>query len=273
MHSKLKMGLNYVSNDTYHADKEYLSSTPLKLLYDDPAQFYSDVILGNKTVMNSAALDVGSFVHTLILESHLVDKEYAFYPGSRKSGAAYEAFKEANPGKKILNVQTAAAGRAFAASVKARPEAQQFLSGGEAELSICTEINGVKVKMRADYINIEKGFINDIKTTRYPSGASNFKIALEELSYDLSTGLYTMIAEQHFNKKFDFYWTVVSKEDVLTDVYKCSEATMAKGKQEVFEALETYKECMRTGLWVSKKEKEAIDNNTAVNAPYIIQEI
>ena len=252
----LKPGVNEgLSNAQYHSEKLHLSSSNLKTLLKSPAQFYDEKILGNSKPMSGAALDIGSYVHTLILEPELVAQEYVQFDGWRRQGKVYEDFKAQHPGKTVLSQPQMNAGQMLARSVQACPPAVHLLKGGAAELSLASEILGVPVKMRADYINPDAGYILDVKTTRWPSGADTFRRTVKELGYELSAALYCEIAYRVYGKIFDFYWLVVSKTDVETQVYKASTHSLSDGSALVNKALVAYKKCLETGVWPDTLEQ------------------
>ncbi len=268
---QLQLGLNRgVSNSEYHADKVYLSSSKLKILAESPQQFYQDVILGNGRPLVGSFLDIGSLTHSLLLEPHLVDEDYAFYPGPRRAGAEFERFKAQNPGRLIMTTKQNTAAQSYARAAHHRPELVQLLQGGEAELSICVVLNGVNVKMRADYINLTAGYILDIKTTSDGPGADNFRWAVSDFGYDFSAALYCLVAEQHFGRPFDFYWGVISKEHPPTaDVYGISPITRASSNEAVYKALANYTNCIKTGVWT-----DAAPTGTPVaSTDYVIERI
>ncbi len=256
---KLQSGINLgFTNNEYHADTTWLSSSKLKMLLENPKEFHNQVILGNAAPQMSAPhLDVGSFVHTLVLEPHMEVAEYAMFQGWRKQGAEWEKFKTdpANAGKTILSVPQVEQGRMFAAALQARPEIINLLKNGEPELSIGSEILGVPVKMRADYLNAEQGYIIDVKTTHAASGVDMFRDTMDKYSYGLSAALYTQIAYQHYGKLFDFYFAVVSKSDRQWDLYKASSKTLSLGMADVTQALVRYKKCLASGLWEQTEEQ------------------
>lgn len=264
---KLIVGINRdFSNQEYHADTSWLSSSKLKLLLEDPKEFHNQVVLGNARPQSKAPhLDLGSYVHTLCLEPHLEQQEYAFFPGWRKQGAIWEAFKTApeNANKVILSVPQAEQGKLLAKALEARPEILKLISGGEPELSICSTILDVPVKMRADYLNSELGYIVDVKTTHATSGVENFREAMDSYGYGLSAALYAQIAYQHYGKLFDFYFAVVSKSDRSWDLYKASSKTLSLGMADVTQALVTYKKCIMSGVWELSDEQKEIEKELA----------
>jgi hypothetical protein len=77
----LELGINKdISNDHYHSNKTFFSSSVLKDLLKDKELFHKKYIL-KEEVERSGPLNAflfGSYVHTLILEPHLVDVELKF---------------------------------------------------------------------------------------------------------------------------------------------------------------------------------------------------
>lgn len=260
----MKSGINTgLSNAEYHGERLHLSSSNLKLLLSSPAQFYKEKILGERNNVSSSAMDVGSYAHSLILEPDKVAEEFAIYrqqgrqftpvgqtaKAPRKQGPEFDAFKAANQGKIILSTAEAQIGERLAATVQASPPALELLKGGEPELSLATTMFDVPVKMRADYLNADKGYIVDVKTTRWPGDVDTFRRVLRELGYELSAALYCDIAYRVYGKVFDFYWVVLSKNDWDCQVYKASTHTLSEGSALVNKALITYKKCLANNEW------------------------
>jgi hypothetical protein len=255
----LSKGINICSNAAYHADREYLSSSKLKTILESVEKFKTE--LDNPSpAATGAHLDLGTYVHSLLLEPELVATEYAVFPGFRRAGKDFEIFKAQNSGKNIISLSMQNTGQRLAASTKACPAALDLLKGGQAELSIADEVYGVKCKARFDYINVDRSFLLDVKTSRDSAGKEYFKDTIKQYKYDLSAALYLQIAEQYYGKKFDFYWLVISKSEIETRVYKASERTLKQGHDMVKQALEKYRLCVETGIWLDtvaeKKEKE-----------------
>jgi hypothetical protein len=236
-----------------------LSSSTLKTLLKDPAKFYREWFLNEDTSRSASFFDEGSYVHSLVLEPHKVASEYAFFEGMRKAGKAFQEFKEQNEGKIILTTVQQARAYKFYEAVQARAEAVRMLSGGIAEHTIQSKILGVDVKARPDYINVDAGYIVDLKTTSYPSTIDVFKHTLKEYYYDLSAALYCQIAHDVYGKLFDFYFVVVSKSDLTCDIYKASSNTLSEGSALVTKAIVLFKRCSETGVW-SHENKPNFDS-------------
>ena len=119
----------------------------------------------------------------------------------------------------------------------------------------------VPIKVRADYINVDKGYIADVKTTGYGSDVDTFKYVVQNLSYDLSAALYCQMFKQYYNKDFDFYFIVLGKRDIMCEVYKASEDTIKRGELLIIEALNIYKKCLETNDWTNNKKKDIISSD------------
>ena len=265
----MKLGVNLdVTNADYHSDVEFLSSSAFKLLHKDPQSFYRKYILKEReTVSNQAALNFGTVAHLMLLEPHLMEESVAVFDGGPiKRGKAYDEFIRNNEGKIVLSLTEKQKLDALKAAFEAHPNGPQLLAGCEFEYTLCGEINGIKVKCRADAINIERGIIVDVKTTGYGGDKDAFGITLNDLYYDLSAALYCEIAKQVYGKPFDFYFIVLSKSDMTCSLFKTSRPTYNQGLMRLNEAIQILKECRLTNVW----EHAMIDTEEDVNQ---IQEI
>lgn len=236
-------------NASYHADRSRLSSSSLKLLLADPGAFYQKYVVGGVPEEQKDVFDEGSLVHSLILEPETVVERYAIYPGMRKQGAEWEAFKSNNPGKVHLSAPQMMRCEKLCKAHEAVHLSTSLLENTLKEHNLLAEFMGVALKARADYINVEKGYIGDVKTSSMPTDPDIFRGTVSQYAYDLSAALYCLIAEEVYKKRFDFYWNVLSKADSGVGVYKMSVATRATGMEKVIRALHMYKLCIKTGKW------------------------
>lgn len=260
MAKKLVLGLNDCTNEEYHADREFISSSVLKVAYDDIAEYHRQYVLGQTKKMEpSAALEFGTLAHVMILEPHLLHQQYAFFDGWKRHGQQFENFRAQNPGKIIITVPVKHKMDQLLKVYKRNKRAVELFENGVAEQTLCVEIDGVKIKTRFDYIKAIVGEISDVKTTGYSSDHESFKITCEQLKYALSGALYTWAAELFYEKPFDFYFNVLSKKDETCDVYKLSDRSRVKGRQMIQEAIRKIKKGRETGIWVEEVEQKAVD--------------
>lgn len=279
--SELVDGLNDCTNEQYHADRKYLSSSVLKTVLESLDKYHNDYILGLKAPTASSTqsnFDVGTLVHSMILEPHTVATDFNYYTGFRKAGKEFDAYMAAlnNPKLPIISVnQRKVADDMFEAFLHNRT-AVELIKDGLSELTICGTLHGVPIKVRMDRINVEKGYIVDVKTTGYGSDKESFIATCENFKYPLSGALYTAMVEQYYGKKFDFYYLVLSKRDKTCDLYKTSTQTMALGRQKVKQACEKYLTAKATNMWKEVADSSIINSTDTSNdssKPYTIEEI
>ncbi len=259
----MKIGLNEITNEKYHEDREFISSSGLKLLNKDPEEFKKKHVDCEPEPPRkvSTAFELGSYVHSLILEPHLVDKEYAVYPGFRRSGPDWKKFQIDNPGKVLLNKGTNIKGQECIEAFKLRQVAVDLIQGGFSEQTVCQTIGDMKFKTRYDYVNVEKGYIADVKTSAYAVDQDMFKMTIEKWQYDLSAALYLAVCEKFYGKPFDFYFIAIGKADLDCQVYRLSEKTRAEGERAMWKAIERYHSCIKSGNWKAEWSKAKIEND------------
>lgn len=270
--SKLELGFNKdISNQDYHDDREYISSSGLKMMYKDPRSYYKAYILGEKETFNQSAMDLGSYIHALILEPHLIEKEFAVFTGAMRRGKEWEEFQK-DVGDRIIitRSQKSLADELVknflttkviigAAENEKEVALSSFYTDGNAEETLCVEIDGVKVKVRFDYRKEWDSFgsINDIKTTAAEADSpEKVEEICRSFSYDISAALYVDAVTKHTGKPHDFYFTFMSKADKQSYMYKASEQMLEEGRRKYKIALERLKEARRTGVYYKNVIRE-----------------
>jgi hypothetical protein len=195
----------------------------------------------------------GSYLHCLVLEPEHVETRYAIYPGLRKAGAAYQAFKAEHEPKQVISAVQDFRVRSWLEAVNKNALALELLSGGFAEKELEGVLLELPVKIKADYININARYIVDVKTTAHPSETELFKQTVLDYGYELSAAMYTLVSEQTHGIEFDFYFVVISKYDLGVKVYKMSQDTRQRGKDLLTQALVKFKECTKSGDWSTQE--------------------
>lgn len=258
-----------ISNKIYHSDDYFTSSTAVKLLYYDIPKYESEYLRKEKVQKDNPAFAIGSYVHSLILEPEKVESEYAFFPGWDGRESGYQAFKAANVGKTVITQSQQGQVQNMMRNFNKHKVAPKFIQPSEKELTLCVDMFDVPVKVRFDAIDVETGAIYDIKTSGYDVDVDTFKLqGIGNLKYEISAGLYTMAAEQHYGKPFDFYFIVLSKKTFMTEIYKTSVQTMSNGKNRCKIGLERLKYYRENGKW-----PEAVQKKVDLTSEYEILEI
>lgn len=248
-------------NAGYHGNRTHLSSSNIKMLIKAPEQFYTEWVLGQKPPeKENPNFSEGSFVHSLILEPESMS-QYAIYPGLRKAGAAFEAFEAANPHKTILSAAQVRRCEELYKAYAKMPVATVMLRNGFAEHTMLANILDVPIKTRADFINIDAGYIVDVKTTAAPTDIDVFRATVTQYSYELSAALYCEAARENYGKLFDFYWLVLSKQDGQCAIYKASSDTLSLGAAMYTQGLVMYKKCLKSGIWSLNQPAESFSSD------------
>lgn len=283
--SKLILGKNPdVDNSVYHGDREYVSSSGLKLLFKNPREYHRQYVLGDRTnAPSGAALDFGSYIHSLILEPHKTNSEFAIFSGYSRRGAEWDAFRIENADKIILLTPYKVKGEEImkryreATIMIDHPEKgtqvvtiPSFFEGGEAEATYTAEIDGVKVKVRTDYHKEWDTFgsINDVKTTSESSlSKDNITKICARLSYDISAALYVDVLEIVTGKPHNFFFLFVSSETFEIALVKASKQMIENGRRKYKEAIRRLKIARETGKYFTNSIEEVYSPNYDVWFP------
>ena len=258
MSIKLVHGVNpKISNAEYHADRERLSSSDFKLLLKDPQAFYKKKVLGQYEPLEGSWLDEGSYTHALILEPEIVATDFAVFDGMRKQGKDWEAFASQVPKNKIIlsKAQVLRCKGYFEAYKRNKLARELVEQGGVSEETVCADVHGIPSKVRTDWLNVEKGYIADVKTSGFSIDRDSFKLTIKDYSYELSAALYLRVIEEIYGKPFDFYFIAIGKKELECKVYKLSAETRKKGDFMLLEAAQKYKKCMKSGIWLDSQPK------------------
>lgn len=243
-----------ISNTEYHNDRTYFTSSALKMILKDPYKFQQTYIDGNpeEETRNTSALDLGSYVHSLILEPHLIQEEYAIYEGVQRRGLRWEAFYAANKNKTIITKnQQKEAEKLLQYFTETEVLLDNnsvvnikdfFTTKGNTEETLCGILEGIDCKVRFDYRDDTR--IIDIKTT-FESllNKETLEAVCENYDYDLSAAMYLDMAEQALGIDMEYFFCYISKQGGGVRLAKASEKFLERGRQKYKRALKRIKQC------------------------------
>ena len=148
-------------HDEYRAI-DAVNWSSLKSLRKSPLQYWHDRAAGYTE--GTPAMRLGTLIHALILEPHVVDSRFAIYPGKARRGKAWESFVEENPGREIVLATEMTRGLRAADAVRQHPLAFGCVFAGEAEQVVTwtDPETGIKCKARTDLVN---GKLVELKST------------------------------------------------------------------------------------------------------------
>lgn len=192
-----------LSNEEYHGSFGY-GSTTLKKLHEMPLAKLE--YQQRNPSPPSEAMNLGTAVHTLVLEPEKAEEEIAVLPNidrrTNAGKAAYADFMAENDGKIILTEAKYEQAQAMAESVLEHPQIGQWFEkkmGGMAEQSIYYWYNPedwddqndyrIMCKVRPDWVLPGHPVIFDLKTTTDAS-FSKFGKKIKDLDYHMSAAMY-----------------------------------------------------------------------------------
>lgn len=251
----LKLGVNKCENEDYHADRHFKSSSTLKMFLKDPREFYKRYVKGEKREDGyKSAYDFGSYVHSIILEPHQTDKEFAIFEGATRRGKVYQEFKSANEGKTIITSSQAQQANDLLQLFNEHVDTTGLIEDGVPEHTLCVELDGMPIKVRADYV--KEGAIIDVKTTADPVDRFSAAKTIIRFDYDLSAALYVDAFKEYTGKDHDFIFAFLNKQNGDVGILKASEELLENGRKKYKHAIKTLAEAEETGIYFKQGMQE-----------------
>lgn len=246
-----------ISNEEYHAS-EGLSKSNLDKFAQSPATYFYNK---QNPEPPTPAMEMGTLVHTAILEFDKLDERYAVGVEcdrrTKEGKALWAKFQEDNQGKKIITSEDYNTALAMRESVLANPKAKKLLDSAEVEQSYywIDKRTGVLCKCRPDAVNL--GYLIDIKSTTDASinafmrSAHNFRYHNQSAWY--SDGYYEVSGN---NPKGFIFIVVEKKPPYQVALYVAEDLFTEAGRQENNMLLTQFAECQKNNNWYSYGGKE-----------------
>lgn len=221
-----------VDDDFYygHLGKQALSSSACKMLLESPKTYYYVTKYGQKE--DTPALLTGKLIHTMILEPQEFDNRFDISSTKGKTTKAFKELKETSQKAVITSDEYDAAMRIVDAFNR-NEIVKQYLKGATFEQPGIGMLSGLPFRAKADIINVEEGFIADIKTTT--DLQSSFRFSARKYGYDMQAYIYTQI----FGVK-DFYFIAIDKKSLDIGLFTVSEQFLFDGEQKVELAIQRF---------------------------------
>ena len=265
-----------IPNNVYHADKEWLSSSQIKVALSSAYHYDYFVNQGKGERKATDAKDFGSVTHKLILEPDTFFDEYAVFDTKgmdmRKKAdkEKYENFAASNKGKNVITKDDFDKAQRCRDSVYSHPDARRYLEmPGISEASVYVvlqhklpsgEVVPFKVRVRPDRL-VHGTAILDLKTTKNPSKDSFCKDALAPwgYAYDVSAALYIRAIATLTGEVLPFIFIAVGNDHPhACAVYFMGKESEQKGNARLDRAINTIILSERAGVWEFQKEMEEI---------------
>lgn len=239
---KNKITTKRESNYQYHA-AEGISASGLKKIYSKSVWHYL-----NQPPYGSAAMQLGSAIHTAILEPKKFYDEYVVmqkFDGRTTEGKKLKAEYEANAeGKTTLTADEFAIIEGVLHNYSKNDQAVYYTTG-EIELSHYIDFNGVKVKVRPDCINKVAGFICDPKTCQDNSPKA-FLRDVYKYNYHLQAAFYSDMLG--IDPKNFVFIGIETKAPYSVECYVLGDEHIERGRAAYLKALSDWQFYLDTGV-------------------------
>lgn len=252
-----------LSNEDYHSLEDCFSSSQLKDALEDVEVFYKKHITKELEREHIPAFDIGTYFHTAILEPHKMDEDVAVFEGAVRRGKKWEEFQEKHEGKAIITLKELSQGENLVAAANTSSVLKDLMKKGEPEVSLAVDLGATPVRVRCDWIDFDRGFIMDLKSTT--GSARNSHSILKKISnysYDMSAALYVDAYNEYLRKKGSnkkittFYWVFASKDMVNCQTYASTPAMLELGRKKYRKALDDIASAKANGWNFEDKVKE-----------------
>lgn len=242
IHSTL---IKNMTNAEYHA-MPGISKSGLDLINKSPAHYKW---AQENPTPQTPAMRIGSLTHLAILEPDTYNAECVVVPTldrrTKEGKAKWDEFVAANPGRELMSNDEHSRIVAMRESVMAHPMARKLLDRiAQVEESIfwTDEETGVACRCRPDAI-LDNGFLIDLKTTN--DAGRGFEKSVRQYRYNVQSAFYAMGMHGA-----PMIFVAVEKDPPhLVACYMLDPDTIADGEYDARQNLETYAECMATGIW------------------------
>ena len=230
------------SNDAYHGNKRYISSSALKTIHKKSVMHYL-----NQKPFSSSSLTLGTLIHTAILEPENFDKDYFIMPKVDKRTKAgkeeYAKYLELAKGKELVDEETIMVKDAIMENFNNNEQAVYY-NQGIKEASFYSEIEGVLVKVRPDCYNQELGFISDPKTCQ-DNSPKGFMRDVYKYGYHLQAAFYSDVLGVDPSQ---FVFTAIETNNPYSvQCYTLGEEHIYRGREAYTSALAKWRKYLDTG--------------------------
>lgn len=219
----------------------------------------------NAPSAGSDSVDLGTHIHCALLEPDVFSSDYVKIPefdcrtnaGKLSKQGFVEGMKAGN--KIILDHETYETVIAMRDSVLAHPVANKLLtSPGQSEVSIFSEINGMKVKCRPDRIPDPKHFGHMLVDVKKTADIDTFAKSVINFRYHVQGAFYSDVYKRLTGELPRFVFVVVGEKRSIgrhpVRAFELPSELVEKGRTEYLENLESAREYDDFGVGLEIEE-------------------
>jgi exodeoxyribonuclease VIII len=248
-----------MDNAAYHAHPA-VSKSHLDLVAKSPLHYWARYIDPNRVPQEpTAAMAIGSAVHTHVLELDQWDAQYVVAPEGidrrTKAGKAeWEVVTTAASGRTMLSRADAELVMRMGHSVYSHPAAAMLLKQlpGKAETTWMWNdaTTGLQCKCRPDWLTDDGSLIIDLKTTEDASPAG-FRKSIAAYRYHVQAAHYLTGVERATGRRPEqfIFICVEKKAPFCTAVYAADAQMVEIGSEIAARDLDVLATCKQAGAW------------------------
>ena len=247
-----KDGVHEITNHGYHSSSG-ISRSMLMEFKRSPYHYWYKYISGLATKEEpTPAMDLGSAVHTLVLEENIFDTEFFVCTQQtkpRKGTPPYEKMLSEADGRVILTSDMYKQAVLMAHAVKQNEHAKQLLDGCQIEQSIyfTDKATGLQLKSRPDALS--GSIVIDLKTTADAS-EDKFKSSAWNYGYYLQAAIAHRAMESIGQPMEQFVFICVEKEVPFSvAIYTLDDEALDFGLQQLDSLMRGIKKCVDSNEW------------------------
>lgn len=247
-----------IDNEIYHQNIHALNMSTLKHMDTSPAHCFealTNADVGAKTPQQTANLDLGSAIHTAILEPDLFVDAYHVHPKGNKNSNDYKvaAGELRMAGWTLLSQKDIDTCNRITEKIQRTPSAARDLIRAASATEVSYVIEGpfgIPCKVRPDLEVEEAGIIVDLKSTR-SAKRYEFERQMEGLGYHLSVPWYMDNLERHAPGKWTQHmFLCVEKEPPYEfAIFTVKPDALALAQREVDRLYSDFAKCLLEGSW------------------------
>lgn len=259
MKKHYKNGIHDITNNSYHYS-EGISRSMLMDFKRSPYHYWHAHLSGIKpNEETTPAMNIGSAVHTLVLEPNLWEDEFHVITQQtrpRKDTAPWQKVIEEADGKIILTPEEHFKALSMANSIQSDDAIMSLLQDCKIEQSIYFnhKKTGIQCKVRPDAWS--NGLVFDIKTSADASYKS-FQSSCANYGYFIQAAMIKQALESLDIEFIEFVFIVVEKEPPYAlAVYSLSQESIEYGENKYNEMMDGILYCMERDNWPSYRVQQ-----------------
>lgn len=247
-----------MENADYHRHPA-VSKSHLDQVARSPLHYWARYVDPNRVEQEpTAAMTIGSALHTHVLELDTWDNRYVTMPEgidrrTKQGKAEWEAFSVASSGRTVLSKTDAELVMKMGHAIYAHPAAAMLLGlPGKAETTWMwtDEASGLQCKCRPDWLTDDHGLIVDLKTTEDAS-PTGFRKSIGNFRYHVQAAWYLNGVEAATGTRPEqFIFVCVEKKPPhAVAVYAADAEMIAAGAKQARLDLDTLAVCKAADAW------------------------